>query len=111
MTITDGPLEVGPDPQPRWKSHRVRAAIAVTLKYLSLIAASLVMLVPVVVVFTTSLKTSAEMSSGDTLSLPHNWFNYHNYVTAFQEGAMLRGFESSRRKANFSTSLLWPSSR
>ncbi|MFI8232874.1 carbohydrate ABC transporter permease [Streptomyces sp. NPDC085900] len=70
-----------------------RRAVARTLVYLSLVAASVVVLLPLVVVLLTSLKTEQE-TSNDTgaLSLPHDLLNFHNYVTAFQDGRMLSAF-------------------
>ncbi|WP_031513381.1 carbohydrate ABC transporter permease [Streptomyces sp. NRRL F-5123] len=61
--------------------------------YLSLVAACAVVLLPLVAVLLTSLKTSREMADGSgALTPPHNWLNYHNYVTAFRAGKMLRAF-------------------
>ncbi|MER8009953.1 carbohydrate ABC transporter permease [Streptomyces sp. NPDC094149] len=70
-----------------------RRAVARTLVYLSLIAASVVVLLPLVVVLLTSLKTEQE-TSNDTgaLSLPHDLLNFRNYVTAFHDGRMLSAF-------------------
>ncbi|MEV5887740.1 carbohydrate ABC transporter permease, partial [Streptomyces sp. NPDC052020] len=66
--------------------------IAPALTYLSLITASLVVLIPLVVVFLTSLKTSQEVTDGGALSLPGNWLNLDNYATAFTDGRMLSAF-------------------
>ncbi|GLW49403.1 sugar ABC transporter permease [Streptomyces sp. NBRC 14336] len=72
---------------------RRRLGIATPLTYLVLIAASLVVLVPLSVVFLTSLKTSEEVAGGkDALALPDNWLNFDNYVTAFSDGHMLTAF-------------------
>ncbi|MFG3497701.1 carbohydrate ABC transporter permease [Streptomyces sp. NPDC047928] len=71
---------------------RRRAWIGPTLIYASLIAASLVVLVPLVVVFLTSLKTAGEVADGGALSLPGNWLNLDNYATAFSDGRMLTAF-------------------
>ncbi|MDX3373073.1 carbohydrate ABC transporter permease [Streptomyces sp. ME02-6991-2A] len=70
----------------------VPAATAVVLKYLSLLVASAVVLVPLTVVLLTSLKTEAEVASSGPLSLPGDWFNFANYATAIEQGAMLRAF-------------------
>jgi len=70
----------------------VPAATAVVLKYLSLLIASAVVLVPLIVVLLTSLKTEAEVASSGPLSLPGDWFNFANYATAIEQGAMLRAF-------------------
>ncbi|MEU3413462.1 MULTISPECIES: carbohydrate ABC transporter permease [unclassified Streptomyces] len=69
-----------------------RRRIGPALTYLSLIVASLVVLVPLVVVFLTSLKTSEEVADGGALSLPDDWLNFGNYVTAFNDGKMLSAF-------------------
>ncbi|MEU6261228.1 carbohydrate ABC transporter permease [Streptomyces sp. NPDC047043] len=67
--------------------------IGSVLIYLSLAAASLVVLVPLVVVFLTSLKTSKEMTDGGgAFRLPHDWLNWSNYATAFSDGHMLTAF-------------------
>ncbi|MGW1835137.1 carbohydrate ABC transporter permease [Streptomyces sp. BBFR2] len=71
-------------------AHRRRLAPALT--YLSLVLASLVVLIPLVVVFLTSLKTSGEVAGGGALSPPGNWLNFGNYVTAFTDGEMLSAF-------------------
>lgn len=71
---------------------RLRSRLGPALTYLSLTAASLVVLVPLAVVFLTSLKTSEEVSEGSALSLPGNWLNFGNYATAFSDGRMLPAF-------------------
>ncbi|MFE5998217.1 carbohydrate ABC transporter permease [Streptomyces sp. NPDC056454] len=70
----------------------VPAATAAVLKYLSLLVASAVVLVPLIVVLLTSLKTESEVASSGPLSLPGDWFNFANYATAIEQGAMLRAF-------------------
>ena len=74
------------------RSMGARAITASTLKYLSLIVVSLVMLVPLVVIVLTSLKTPGEVSNKGVLSAPSDWFNFHNYAVAFNDGKMLRAF-------------------
>ncbi|MBA2951049.1 carbohydrate ABC transporter permease [Streptomyces himalayensis] len=70
-----------------------RAATAATLKYASLVLAAIVVLLPLGVVLLTSLKSSREMADGSgALSLPEDWLNLSNYVTAFQDGQMLAAF-------------------
>jgi raffinose/stachyose/melibiose transport system permease protein len=70
-----------------------RRAVARTLVYLSLIAATLVVLLPLGVVLLTSLKSETEMADGGgALSLPDDPFNFDNYVAAFQGGEMLSAF-------------------
>ena len=70
-----------------------RRAVARTLVYLSLAAATLVVLLPLAVVLLTSLKSEKEMAEGSgALSLPGNPLNLSNYATAFQDGRMLSAF-------------------
>ncbi|WUN35697.1 carbohydrate ABC transporter permease [Kitasatospora sp. NBC_00315] len=61
-------------------------------KYLSLVLAAGVVVVPLVVILLTSLKTGQEVGTGGPLTLPHDWFNLDNYVNAFQQGNMLQAF-------------------
>jgi ABC-type glycerol-3-phosphate transport system permease component len=70
-----------------------RGGLARTLTYLSLVVASVVVLLPLLVVFLTSLKSSQEMANDSgALQLPDNLLNFENYVTAFQDGRMLAAF-------------------
>lgn len=70
-----------------------RAGLARTLTYLSLVVASVVVLLPLLVVLLTSLKSSQEMANDSgALQLPDNLLNFENYVTAFQDGRMLAAF-------------------
>jgi ABC-type glycerol-3-phosphate transport system permease component len=69
-----------------------RAALAVLLKYLSLVIASVCVLLPLVVIAIASLKSDDEFGETGPFDLPRNWFNFHNYVTAFTKGAMVTGF-------------------
>ncbi|MEW2568172.1 carbohydrate ABC transporter permease [Streptomyces sp. NPDC047070] len=70
-----------------------RGGVARTLTYLSLIAASVVVLLPLLVVLLTSLKSEQEMANDSgALQLPDDPLNFDNYVTAFQDGRMLSAF-------------------
>ncbi|GIG91337.1 carbohydrate ABC transporter permease [Plantactinospora endophytica] len=68
------------------------ARVAVVLKYASLVGASLVVLLPLLVLLMGSLKTNDEFVNGAPFEPPGNWFNLDNYVTAFTQGGMLRAF-------------------
>jgi ABC-type glycerol-3-phosphate transport system permease component len=73
-----------------------RRTIARALVYFSLIAATLVVLLPLGVVLLTSLKSEKEMANtSGALELPHDLLNFHNYVTAFQDGEMLSAFTNT----------------
>ncbi|GAA2307233.1 carbohydrate ABC transporter permease [Streptomyces hawaiiensis] len=70
-----------------------RRAVTRVLVYLSLIAATAVVLLPLAAVFLTSLKSEREMADGSgALALPEDPLDFHNYVTAFQDGRMLSAF-------------------
>ncbi|MCV2457937.1 carbohydrate ABC transporter permease [Streptomyces sp. ICN988] len=72
---------------------RRRPRVSTALTYLSLVVASLVVLLPLAVVFLTSLKSYGEISDGQgALALPDDWLNFSNYATAFNDGHMLQAF-------------------
>jgi multiple sugar transport system permease protein len=74
-------------------ARRRRPGVATALTYLSLVVASLMVLIPLAVVFLTSLKTSGEVADGrGALTLPDDWLNFSNYATAFTDGHMLTAF-------------------
>lgn len=58
-------------------------------KYASLVVASVIVIVPLLAIVLTSLRTGEEMAAGaGALSAPGDWFNLHNYVVAFTKGRM-----------------------
>ncbi|MEU3794957.1 carbohydrate ABC transporter permease [Streptomyces fructofermentans] len=70
-----------------------RRGVARTLTYLSLAGASAVVLLPLLVVLLTSLKSGQEMANGSgALELPENPLDFGNYLTAFRDGRMLQAF-------------------
>jgi ABC-type glycerol-3-phosphate transport system permease component len=77
---------------PAGDGRGIAARTAVAGKYVSLVVASVVALLPLVVAFTTSLKTERESANSGPLDPPHSWFNIHNYVVAFTQGHMLTAF-------------------
>ncbi|GAA5023824.1 carbohydrate ABC transporter permease [Kitasatospora paranensis] len=87
MTTPDLAVPAGPR-APR----RRRPTFGGTAKYVSLVAASAIVLVPLLVVLLTSLKTEQEAATTGPLTPPGNWFNFANYLTAFQEGQMVQAF-------------------
>ncbi|MDO0910902.1 carbohydrate ABC transporter permease [Streptomyces sp. DT2A-34] len=73
-----------------------RRAVARTLVYLSLIAATVVVLLPLAAVVLTSLKSEQEMANDSgALALPDDLLNFSNYATAFQDGRMLSAFANT----------------
>ncbi|MCC3761485.1 carbohydrate ABC transporter permease [Glycomyces sp. TRM65418] len=79
-------------PRPGARIQRVTVG---TAKYLSLVIAAVVTLVPLVTVLFASLKTPTEYGSTSALTPPSNWFNFANFVTAFDSGKMLEGFANT----------------
>jgi multiple sugar transport system permease protein len=70
-----------------------RRRVARTLTYLSLVGASIVVLLPLLVVLLTSLKTERQMADDSgALTLPDSFLNFGNYATAFRDGEMLVAF-------------------
>ena len=69
--------------------------IATTLKYLILIAASFITLLPILVILLGSLKTGPEFNSTGPFALPAQPFYFKNYITAFTKGKMLLGFANT----------------
>ncbi|MEU1254936.1 carbohydrate ABC transporter permease [Streptomyces chartreusis] len=73
-----------------------RRTVARTLVYVSLIAATVVVLLPPAAVVLTSLKSEREMANGSgALALPDDPLNFANYTTAFQDGRMLSAFANT----------------
>jgi len=60
-------------------------------KYLSLVVASIVTLLPLGVVLIASLKSSEEYARTGPFDLPHNWLNFENFITFFVEGKVVQG--------------------
>jgi len=71
---------------------RAAAAASGTVKYVSLIVGVLVTIIPLSVLFIASFKTSSEFGQTGPFDLPASWFNFDNYVEAFQKGGMVEGF-------------------
>ena len=74
------------------KGRKLSSILFSILKYVSLIAASLVALIPVCVCILTAFKTNEEYAESSVLDLPASFLNFDNFVTAFQQANMLRGF-------------------
>lgn len=63
-----------------------------TLKYISVLLAAVITLLPLVVVFLGSFKTHNELLTTNPMTLPENFLNFSNYVKAFIDGNMITGF-------------------
>lgn len=70
-------------------------ALAATGKYVSLTLASVVMLLPLVLIVFGSFKTGQEFLATNPFAPPESWTNVSNYATAFTRGGMLRGFANT----------------
>jgi multiple sugar transport system permease protein len=70
----------------------IAARSAVAAKYVSLVIAAVVTLLPLAVVFITSFKTERESANDGPLDLPRDWFNLRNYGFAFIQGHMPTAF-------------------
>lgn len=66
--------------------------LATVGKYASLIAAAIVVLLPLSVILFAALKDSQEYAATGPLDPPSNWLNWSNFVTAIEKADMLRGF-------------------
>ena len=62
------------------------------IKYISLILASIIALVPVVVCVLTAFKTNEEYAATSVLDLPHSFAYFDNFKIAFEQANMLRCF-------------------
>jgi ABC-type glycerol-3-phosphate transport system permease component len=69
--------------------------VAAALKYASLVAASVCVLLPLIVIVMTSFKTADEFATTRPFDPPSNWLNLANYATAFTDGKMLRAFTNT----------------
>lgn len=65
------------------------------LVYASLLLASAMAMIPIIVVVFASFKTGAELNSTGVLELPQSFLNFENYKTAFVDGKMLLGFKNT----------------
>lgn len=74
---------------------RTQEVPSIFVKYFSLALGCFVALLPLITVFMASLKTADEYKLTPVFQAPENWLNFENYVTAFTQGDMLRGFANT----------------
>lgn len=72
--------------------ERIGGMSAATAKYVSLVIAAIVTLLPLSVLLFASLKTKSEYAQSGPFEPPSNWLNFDNFITAFTSGKMLEGF-------------------
>ena len=65
--------------------------LAVFAKYASLVVGSLVVSIPLIALFIAALKTPEEMARTAPFDPPSNWFNFDNFLMAFEKANMLQG--------------------
>ncbi|MBC7725551.1 MAG: carbohydrate ABC transporter permease [Burkholderiaceae bacterium] len=80
---------------PRPSPHVARRRLATTTKYVTLVVACVVTLLPLVVLAITALKTKKEFATTGPLELPSSPFNFHNFAIAFTDGNMALGFANT----------------
>ncbi|WP_315094507.1 carbohydrate ABC transporter permease [uncultured Cellulomonas sp.] len=73
-------------------TRRAISTATSTAKYVSLVIASIAMLLPLGLILFGSFKTSQEFLSTGPMTPPSSWGNVENYVTAFTRGNMLAAF-------------------
>ena len=76
----------------RFKRMKPATFIFTVIKYLSLILASVIALVPVSVCILTAFKTNEEYASTSPLALPASFGNFENFRIALEKANMLKGF-------------------
>ena len=74
------------------KKRSPLSIIALICKYVMLIAAAVIALVPVCVCILTAFKTTDEYNASSVLDLPKSFLYFENFKVAFTEAKMLRGF-------------------
>lgn len=77
-----------------YQDSRLVDLIFSVLKYAVLVAACLVVVIPLVVVFLGSLKSNTEFLSSNVFSLPTK-IEWNNYKTAFIDGKVMEGFKNT----------------
>ncbi len=72
--------------------ERIGGMTATTAKYVSLVIAAIVTLLPLSVLLFASFKTKSEYAQTGPFDPPSDWLNFDNFITAFTSGKMLEGF-------------------
>ena len=74
------------------RSVKITSILFNILKYVSLILASLIAVVPVIVCVFTAFKSNEEYASTSVLTPPRSWTYLENFKIAIEKANMLRGF-------------------
>lgn len=75
--------------------NRMKKISVQVVKYMVLIGASLMTLVPIVSVIFSSFKTKIEYLTTGRLEMPDNWLNFDNFATLFKHGNVFLGFRNT----------------
>lgn len=75
--------------------YHIRHGILVFLKYFSLVFITFWILLPLVSCVFTAAKTDTEYRNTSVMTLPENFFNFHNYAEAFKLSNMAVAFRNS----------------
>ena len=65
------------------------------VKYFSMIFFSFVSILPIVSCLITAFKTDTEYQNTSVMTLPESWFNFQNFIDAFNKANMGRAFLNS----------------
>lgn len=71
---------------------KTKRLVLSTLKYVSLIIAAFIAILPVVSMVITSLKTPEEYASTNVMTMPENWLNFDNFTYAWETANMSKAF-------------------
>ena len=74
---------------------RAKSIVINVFKYVLLIVSAFVALVPIVSCINTAFKTEEEYAATNVMTLPENWLNFDNFVTAWQQADMGHAFLNS----------------
>lgn len=74
---------------------KINQKIWAFIKYFTCIFSALIFILPILTILLASFKGFDEFYNTSKLSLPDNLFNFSNYVQAFIDGGMLRGFKNT----------------
>lgn len=75
--------------------RKIGHGVIAFLKYFSLVFFSFVAVLPIVSCVITAFKTEEEYNTTNVMTLPKSWFNFDNFVQAFQKANMGRAFVNS----------------
>ncbi|MFD0960778.1 carbohydrate ABC transporter permease [Paenibacillus chungangensis] len=73
-------------------NYKAQQLLGNTGYYIFFIAMSILVFVPILLVVFGSFKTAKEIAETSPFSLPDSWLYVQNYITAYTEGNILRGF-------------------